>query len=125
MKQWSSSRTVQLLTIALSDTAFVTELARLLLSWNNNWQGATLANCSKPVEALEAYAKALELRPNYIRGLINLVGRRSVVLVVLCHSRHSPLATRRSFAVSRQSPAICRTHLNRASRTTSRSVTPY
>ena len=37
--------------------------------WNK--LGATLANASQPQEALYAYQKAIDIRPNYIRGYVN------------------------------------------------------
>jgi peroxin-5 len=56
--------------LASTEAGVVNSQQNLHLLWNR--LGATLANSGRSEEAIQAYAKALELRPNFVRARYNL-----------------------------------------------------
>lgn len=56
--------------LASTEAGVVNSRENLHLLWNR--LGATLANSGRSEEAIQAYAKALELRPNFVRARYNL-----------------------------------------------------
>lgn len=56
--------------LASTEMGSMNQKNKLHLLWNR--LGATLANSGKSEEAIEAYEKALEIRPNFVRAIYNL-----------------------------------------------------
>lgn len=56
--------------LASTEAGVVNSQQNLHLLWNR--LGATLANSGRSEEAIQAYAKALEIRPNFVRARYNL-----------------------------------------------------
>ena len=56
--------------LASTETGSTNKTSELHLLWNR--LGATLANSGRSEEAIDAYSRALELRPNFVRARYNL-----------------------------------------------------